>query len=69
MNLKFLQKMYRRNVNVSLMIESVIRIKSTKIINANVRAKNIIYVKRNVFGIFLLVVLKLENIYQALWTI
>ena len=62
MNLKFLQKMYRRNVNLSLMIERVIRIKSTTIINANVRAKNIIYVKRNVFGIFLLVVLKLENI-------
>ena len=54
--------MYRRNVNLSLMIERVIRIKSTTIINANVRAKNIIYVKRNVFGIFLLVVLKLENI-------
>ena len=44
------------------MEENVIQIKSRKVINVNVSAKNIIYVKNFIFGILLHVALKMENI-------
>ena len=44
------------------MEENVIQIKSRKVINVNVSAKNIIYVKNIIFGILLHVALKMENI-------
>ena len=45
--------MHRVNVNVNLMIESVIQIKSGIMINFDVSVKNIIYVKKSTFGILL----------------
>ena len=50
----------RKNVNVYLMEENVIQIKSGIMIN--VECKNIIYVKKIIFGILLCVVAKIENI-------
>ena len=44
------------------MEENVIQIRSRKVINVNVSAKNIIYVKNIIFGILLHVALKMENI-------
>ena len=38
-------------------------------INADVSVKNIVYVKKILFGILLHVIAKMENIYQALWMI
>ena len=44
------------------MEENVNQIKIGIMINADVRVKNIIYVKNIIFGILLLVVVKTENI-------
>ena len=49
------------NVNVNLMEESVIQIKSGIAINNDASAKNI-YVKNIIFGILLPVVVKMVNI-------
>ena len=38
-------------------------------INDDVSVKNIIYVKKIMFGILLEVIVKMENIYQILWII
>ena len=54
--------MHRVNVNVNLMIESVIQIKSGIMINVDVSVKNIIYVKKSTFGILLHVVVRMTNI-------
>ena len=37
--------------------------------NVNVSVKNIIYVKKIMFGILLHVIVKMKNIYQVLWMI
>ena len=50
MKQKFQQKIYHVNVIVNLMKENVIHIKSGIIIKANASVKNIIYVKKIVFG-------------------
>ena len=50
--------MYHVNVNVNLMVESVIQIKNRIMINVGVSVKNIIYVKKIIFGILLHVVKK-----------
>ena len=54
--------MYHTNVNVNLMVENIIRIKSGIKINVDVSAKNIIYVKKIIFGTRLDVVAKMVNI-------
>ena len=50
------------NVNVNLMEENVIQINGGIMINVDVSVKNIIYVKKIMFGILLHVIVKLENI-------
>ena len=45
------------------MVENVIQIKSEIMINVNASAKNIIYVKNNIFGTRLHGVVKMVNIY------
>ena len=51
------------------MRKNVIQIKSGIKINVDASAKNVIYVKKNVFGILLHVVPEKENIQQVLWII
>ena len=58
---KSYQKTYHANVNVNLIAESVIQIRSGITINVNARAKNIIYVKKIIFKIMLHVVAKMIN--------
>ena len=50
------------NVNLSLMEQNVIQINSGITINVDVSIKNIIYVKKIMFGIRLHVVVTMENI-------
>ena len=54
--------MYHANVNVNLMEENVIQIKSETTIKVDVNVKNNIYVKKIIFGILLYVVVKMVNI-------
>ena len=51
------------------MEENVIQINSAIIINDDVSVKNIMYVKKTIFGIMFYVVVKMENIQQVLWII
>ena len=62
MNRKHSQRIYHANVNVNLMPKRVIQIKSGIIPNDDAGAKNIIYVKKIIFGILLLGVAKTVNI-------
>ena len=62
MNQKVEKYMYHANVNVHLMEENVFQIESGITINVNASVENIIYVKKNIFGILLHVVMKMENI-------
>ena len=55
--------MYYVNLNVNLMKENLIQIKSKITINIDANVKNIIYVKKIIFGILRYVVAKLVNIY------
>ena len=50
------------NVNVSLMEENVIQINGGKIINVDVSVKNVMYVKKIIFGILLYAVVEIDNI-------
>ena len=54
--------MHHANVNATLMIESVIQIKSGIMIIVDVSVKNMIYVKKIIIGILLHVVKKNANI-------
>ena len=54
--------MFYANVNINLMIENVIQIKSGIIINVSVSVKNIMYVKTTTFGILLHIAAKMANI-------
>ena len=63
------QNIYPTNVNLNLMEENEIQIKNGIMINLDVSVKNIIYVKKTVFGILLHVVAKMVNIQQILWMI
>ena len=56
------QIIYHVNGNVNLMEESVIQINGGITINVDKSIKNIIYVKRNIFGILLDAVAEMENI-------
>ena len=49
-------------VNANLMVRSLIQIKSGIMINVNVSVKNLIYVKKIIFGILLHVAAKIVNI-------
>ena len=66
MNQKHKESIYHANVNVNFLIENIIQNKSGKIINIDVSVKNIIYVKKIMFGILLHVVVKLVDIEQIL---
>ena len=59
---KTLTKIYHANVNVNLMVENVIQIKSGITINVDARVKDIMYVKRSIFRVVLHVVAKIVNI-------
>ena len=61
MNQKYKQRIYHVNVNVNLMEESVIQIKSGIKINVDASVKNI-HVKNIIFGTLLHVVTKIVNI-------
>ena len=54
--------MYHANLNVNLIIENVIQIKSEIMINVDSSTKNIIYVKKITFEILLHVPAKMVNI-------
>ena len=62
MNQKFERKMYHATLNVNLMKENVIQIKSEIMINVDSSTKNIIYVKKITFEILLHVAAKMVNI-------
>ena len=62
MNQKFKQKIYHANVNVDLIEENVIQINGGITKNVDVSVKNVMYVKKIIFGILLHVALKMENI-------
>ena len=50
------------NVNVNLMEENVIQINGRITINVDVNLKNVMYVKKIMFGILLHVIVKMENV-------
>ena len=50
------------NVNVDLMVKTVIQINGGITVNVDVSVKNIIYVKKIMFRILLHVIVKMENI-------
>ena len=54
--------MYHVNINVHLIEQNVIQINGGIKINVDVSAKNIIYVKKIIFGILVHVYVKTENI-------
>ena len=51
------------------MEENVTQINGGRIINVNVSLKNVMYVKKIMFGILLYEVVKKETIWQVLWMI
>ena len=51
------------------MEKNVIQINGGITVNVYMSVKNIMYVKKIIFGILLHVVAKMENIYQVLWMI
>ena len=57
--------MYRVYVSADLMEEDVIQINGEVMINVDVNVKNVMYVKKIIFGILQHVVVKMENIQQV----
>ena len=53
------------NVSVDLIEENVIHINGGIRINVDVSVKNVMYVKKIMFGSLQLVVMKMENIWQV----
>ena len=53
--------MYHANVDVGLIEENVIQINGRIMINVDVSVKNVMCVKKIMFGILLHVVVKMEN--------
>ena len=51
------------------MEQNLIQIIGRVMINVDASVKNIIYVKKIMFGILLHVIVKMENIWQVLWMI
>ena len=62
MHQKSYQKIYHASLNVDLMKKNVIQINGGITINVCVRVKNIMYMKKIIFGILLHAVAKMENI-------
>ena len=62
MNRKNKKNHIHANVNLNLMKENVIQINDGITINAHVSVKNVMYVRKNMFGILLHVVVKMGNI-------
>ena len=62
MNRKHNQGMYHANVNGDFREENVIQINSGITINVDVNLKNVMYVRKIMFGILLHVIVKTENI-------
>ena len=56
------QSIYHANVNVSMMEQNVIQINDEITVNVDVSVKNIIYVKKIMFGTLVNVFVKMENI-------
>ena len=65
----FLTKIYHGNINVNLIVEGafVIQVKIGIMINVDASAKNIIYLKKMIFGILLHVAAKIVNIYNTVY--
>ena len=59
---KTLTKIFVVNVNVNLMEEVVTQINGGIMINVDGSVKNVIYVKKVMFGMLLHVIVKMENI-------
>ena len=59
---KTLQNIYHVNVSANLMKEIVIQINGGIMINVGVSVKNVMHVKKIMFGILLHVFVKMENI-------
>ena len=57
------------NVNVNFMKQNIIQINDRIKINVDASVRNILYVKKVMFGILLHVIVKTENIWQVLWMI
>ena len=57
------------NVNLNLMEEAVTQINSGIIINVDASVKNVMCVKKIMFGILLHVIVKMGKIYLVLWMI
>ena len=51
------------------MEQNVIQINGGIMINVHASVKNFIYVKKILFGILILAIVKMENIQQVLWMI
>ena len=66
MNQKHKESIYHANVNGNFLIENAIQNKSGITINIDVSVKNIVYVKKIMFGIQLHVVVKMVDIEQIL---
>ena len=62
MNQKHNQSICHANVSVNLMEQNVTQINGEIFINVDVSVKHIIYVKKFMFRILLLVVVKMKNI-------
>ena len=69
MNRKHSQSIYHGNLNVISIEKNVFQTNGGITINVNVNVKNVMYVKKIIFGILPHVVVKMENIYQVLWII
>ena len=54
--------MYHLNINVGLMEENIIEINGGIMINIDVTVKNVMYMKKNILGILLHVIVQMENI-------
>ena len=59
---KHVKSIYHVNVNVDLMEEIVIQINGGIMINVDVGVKNIMYMKKIMFGILLHAIVKMEKI-------
>ena len=61
MNRKHLQSIYHANTNVNLMKENVIQINGGIMINVYVSVRNVMYVKKIMFGILLHIVVEMGH--------
>ena len=62
MNQQHLQNIFHANINVNLMKQNISQTNCGITINVNASVENIIYVKKNMIGILLHVIRKMENI-------